>query len=193
MPNRPNDDRELWEAALKGGGPVTARPDDVLIASWLDGRLAAECDERTLVESWLASSAEGREEVREMRAAMSETASLDFAPESIRAAARTLVRRRTAATVGMTVGTTQTTKWARAVGWSLSAAASIAVCLVAFRAGQSATPARAAASVDFFDAVTFGAIDDEDDELVSQFFAASGSDDSVAETDAGQGATGVIR
>ncbi len=103
------------------------------LASWLDGRASEAESER--VESHLAGCAVCRAAV-ELTRAMDAEATLPAAPPQVVEAARVLVA--AAAISQAPTGSMRIVDWMavrRVAGWSLAAAASLAVCLVGYRIG----------------------------------------------------------
>ncbi len=127
----PDDERRLWEqfAAANPAAPAACLP-AIELAAWIDGR--ATGPQRDTIEAHLAQCAQCMGAVREIRLAREAVAgSLPGAPDRGREAARALVgsrpephERRLRLTGWQTIGQ-----------WGMAAAASVAICVVGYRAG----------------------------------------------------------
>ena len=125
-------ERRLWEqfAAANPAAP-TACPPAIELAVWIDGRAAGPA--RDAIEGHLARCAECREAVGGIRLARQAVAgSLPRAPDRVMEAAGALVgspryepRQRRLRLAG----------WQAIGRWGMAAAASVAICVVAYRTG----------------------------------------------------------
>jgi anti-sigma factor RsiW len=145
-----NRDQRLWRQYADGAAAAQgACPDPDDLAAWLDGRL----DDTEPIETHLADCVACREAVAELRE-WGTDGKLPMAPPHVLAAARGLVR-----------GPVVEGRWnfqthlARVAGWSLAAAASIAVCVAGYRVGWSVSGGAAPQLVTH--EVTFGLAADE--------------------------------
>ena len=151
------EDRALWQRFCRAAidAPETHPPALLELAGYLDGLLEAEDHER--VEAALAAHPELLVAVCETRAIVDDGPG-EAAPPQLRAAVVGLVP---------TVPTRSSFRfsdWRTASRWVAAAAASLLVCVVAYRLGTSAVPS---AERDAFDLVTeasFGALDGSADD-----------------------------
>jgi anti-sigma factor RsiW len=129
----PDDERRLWAqyAAANPAAPA-ACPPAIELAAWLDGR--ATDPQRDAIEAHLAGCAECIDAVGGIRLAREAVAgSLAGAPDRVKEAARMLV----GASPGPRERRMQLAGWQTIGRWSMAAAASVAICVVGYRAGES--------------------------------------------------------
>ena len=148
-------DQQLWQRAAGSGGALSvACPDQLELASYLDGQLSGPQFE--LFEAHLADCRECRQAVADARLIAVEAAdSTSAVPQRVIRSAQALVRE--------PVQPSTSRNW-RMARWPVAAAASIAICVWGYRAGMASTaptdilPERLAAEM------SFGVFDSSDDD-----------------------------
>jgi anti-sigma factor RsiW len=160
-------ERWLWEH-LDPAGPASDEPcpSNLELAAFVDGR-DAEQDRRRL-ETHLASCRDCLEAVIDATAGRS--LEVPPAPQALVAAARTLVPTGAPASgptaPDATSGPGLWFPWFLVSRWGLIAAASVAVCVLGYLAGEAASSPVGGSSPDVVSEMTFGVIDgSEPDEL----------------------------
>jgi anti-sigma factor RsiW len=153
---REPDERRLWEryvAATSGADGAPATPDELELAAYLDGRASPEAMAR--VERWLEHDPTAPATIRELRSLLArEQASPMLVPPAVMQKATTLVSEPSRAEISVL-----TRSLGRVAGWSLAAAAMVAVATVGYHGGTLAAPV-AADSADLATELSFGLTND---------------------------------
>jgi len=146
--------RRLWaqlRASLPPRGPCAPEGD---LAAYVEGRMASAA--RQALETHLAACADCLSAVREARAIAAEAAP-GAAPPAVIAAARSLVADPAAS--GWRIS-----DWLAAGRWVAATAASIAICLVGYRAGTISFVTDGAVGDALASNMSFGVFDADDDD-----------------------------
>ncbi len=164
----PRGDRELW-ARISGSPPCVPGDCPALIdlAAYVDGRTSGRPEES--IEAHLADCSECRTAVLEIRSLLDERAeSTPLVPTAVIESARALVAAPQRGAAGPPL---PNTPWPWLARWSLSAAATIGICLVGYQAGLTTLDARGTSAVRLAAEMSFGVLglngDDSEFELLA--------------------------
>jgi hypothetical protein len=136
----------LWQCARAAPSPSGACPPQEELAAWIDGRLPAA--RRELLEGHLAACPECLEAVADIRVILA--GPMELPPPAVVESALALVSPPKALRLP---------DWRSAGGWALRLAASIAVCVTAWRAGSIAFASGDAPAETLESEISFGMFD----------------------------------
>lgn len=165
----PRGDRELW-ARVSGSPPGVPGDCPALIdlAAYIDGRTSGRPGES--IEAHLADCSECRTGVLEIRSLLDERVeSTPLVPPAVIESARALVAAPQSGAAGPPPR--RDTPWLWLARWSLSAAATIGICLVGYQVGLTTLDARGTSEVRLAAEMSFGVLglngDDSEFELLA--------------------------